>query len=282
VSLANRVMLIGWSGADWSMIHPLLDAGELPALERLINEGSIGRIMSLQPGVTPMVWSSIATGMRPERHGVTGYLRRNGEGILPTSAADRTVAPFWSVSSAVGLKTHVVNWPTYPAEPINGVFISHLFARFGDHLGLAYNALPRAITAQDSYDLSTLRIDPHELGLAELLPFVPHAAHVDQDRDPGLAILASRLADAASAHAMATSVLSGDWQVAAICYDLIDRLGHSFMRFHPPRGNVTQRSFDLYRGVMTQAYRFCDQMLGRLLELAGHDVHVMLFSDHGI
>jgi tetratricopeptide (TPR) repeat protein len=33
---------------------------------------------------------------------------------------------------------------------------------------------------------------------------------------------------------------------------------------------------------MTQAYRFCDQMLGRLLELAGHDVHVMLFSDHGI
>ncbi|QDV74297.1 alkaline phosphatase family protein [Botrimarina mediterranea] len=282
MGLAKRVLLIGWAGADWSMVHPLLDAGDMPCLEGLVNTGSIGRIATLQPGVGPLVWSSIATGVRPARHGVTGYLRRKGDAATPMSGGDRTAPAFWDICSAAGLTTHIVNWPTYPAEPACGAFVSHLFTRSSGHLAEPWSDLPRGVTPGLEDVLAPLRIDPRELGPAELLPFVPRADRVDQECDPGLAILAGRLADAASAHAMATALLDSDWQVAAVVYDLIDRLGHAFMRFHPPKGQVTQRSFDLYRGVMTQAYRFCDQMLGRLLQLAGEDMHVMLFSDHGL
>ena len=263
------------------MVHPLLDSGQLPNLERLVDEGSIGRIASLQPGVMPLVWTSIATGVRPSRHGIVGTLHRDCDRAVPTTTASRTVSAFWDVCSTAGLKTHVVNWPTYPAESTDGVFLSHLFTRFGDGTGPAPHLLPRAVKGV-SDSLNDLRIDPRELGPTELLPFVPHAASIDQERDPGLAILASRLADAVSAHAMATAVLDSEWEVAAVCYDFIDRLGHSFMRFHPPRKDVTHHSFELYRGVMTQAYRFSDQMLGQLLRLAGDDAHVVLFSDHGI
>ena len=30
--IAKKVLLIGWDAADWKVIHPLLDAGELPIL----------------------------------------------------------------------------------------------------------------------------------------------------------------------------------------------------------------------------------------------------------
>ena len=276
------------------MVHPLLDAGLLPNFERLVNQGVVGKIASLQPAVSPLVWNSIATGVRPSRHGVLGYLHPSPSGAVPSGGWHRKAAPFWEVCSDAGLRTHVVNWPTYPAEPITGTFVSEVFTRFGEGEDSAYRSLPRALFPREldtgldtgldielNPALASLRIDPRLLGHEELLPFVPHAAQVDQDRDPALAILASRLADAASAHAMATAVLEDDWQVAAVCYDLLDRLGHSFMRFHPPRMSVTSRSFDLYRGVMDQAYQFCDQMLGRLVELAGPQTTVIVFSDHG-
>ena len=38
VRLARRVALIGWDAADWKLIHPLLDAGFMPNLRRLIED----------------------------------------------------------------------------------------------------------------------------------------------------------------------------------------------------------------------------------------------------
>ena len=29
--LAKKVLLVGWDAADWKVIHPLMDAGEMPA-----------------------------------------------------------------------------------------------------------------------------------------------------------------------------------------------------------------------------------------------------------
>ena len=64
--LAKKVLLIGWDAADWKVIHPLLDAGYLPTLERLVNEGIIGNLATLDPPMSPMLWTSIATGQTAE------------------------------------------------------------------------------------------------------------------------------------------------------------------------------------------------------------------------
>ena len=36
----RRVLLIGWDAADWQVIHPLVDAGLMPTLEGIINDGN--------------------------------------------------------------------------------------------------------------------------------------------------------------------------------------------------------------------------------------------------
>ena len=69
----TRVLLIGWDAADWKMINPLIEQGKMPNLKRLIDNGVSGNLSTLQPVLSPTLWSSIATGKRPYKHGVHGF-----------------------------------------------------------------------------------------------------------------------------------------------------------------------------------------------------------------
>ena len=70
--LSKRVLLIGWDGADWKLIDPLLERGQMPNLEKLINAGVMGNIASLIPMLSPILWTSIATGKHADKHGILG------------------------------------------------------------------------------------------------------------------------------------------------------------------------------------------------------------------
>jgi predicted AlkP superfamily phosphohydrolase/phosphomutase len=89
--LAKKLLLIGWDGADWKTINTLLDAGKMPALERFVNSGVMGNLATLHPSLSPMLWTSIATGMRPFKHGIHGFTEpdpSNG-GIRPVTSTQR-------------------------------------------------------------------------------------------------------------------------------------------------------------------------------------------------
>ena len=58
----SRVLLVGWDAADWKVIQPLLDAGGMPNLARLIAGGVRGNLATIYPVLSPMLWTSIATG----------------------------------------------------------------------------------------------------------------------------------------------------------------------------------------------------------------------------
>ena len=78
------------------------------------------------------------------------------------------------------------------------------------------------------------------------------------------------VAQTASIHAMATRLMErGDWDFGAVYYEGIDRFGHEFMEFHPPKMDaVSDEDFEAYRHCMTGIYRFHDMMLESLLALA--------------
>src|SRR6187399_3315956 len=87
----SRLLLIGWDAADWQVIHPLVDAGLMPTLERLINTGTIGNLASLSPMLSPILWTSIATGKRIQGHGVRGFAEPlpDRSGIRPVGTRTR-------------------------------------------------------------------------------------------------------------------------------------------------------------------------------------------------
>ncbi|MBN2103239.1 alkaline phosphatase family protein [bacterium] len=285
--MAKKVLLVGWDGADWRIINPLLDSGRMPALESIVNRGVMGNIATLDPPISPMLWTSIATGMHADKHGILNFTEPAPQkgGIRPVMASSRKVKAVWNILTQQEFKTHVVGWwPSHPAEPINGICISNFYQRAHAPIDKPWPMRPGTVypdTKEKIFD--ELRIHPSELTAAHILPFVPEAAKVNQEKDKKLESLIRAIADCSTVHMAATWILENEpWDFMAVYYDAIDHFCHGFMNYHPPRmPHVPEEMFHIYKGVVTGAYLYHDMMLSRLLELAGKDATVILVSDHG-
>ena len=285
--IANKVLLIGWDAADWKVINPLIDAGQMPAMEKLVNEGVMGNITTLEPPFSPMLWTSIATGKYADKHGVLGFTESDpeGMGMKPISSYSRKTKAIWNILMQNGLKTHVLGWwPSNPVEPINGIMLSNHFSHSRGKITQPWPLAPGSVHPPVLEEFfAEMRINPQELTDQHLLPFVPDAAKIDQSKDPRLRIIAKNLSEAATLHAAATWILDTQpWDFMAVYLDTVDHFCHGFMKYHPPRlHNVNEEEFELYKNVVTSAYRFHDMMLENLVKLAGDDATIILISDHG-
>lgn len=284
--LAKKLLLIGWDAADWKFMMPLLDSGLLPSLEGVINAGVMGNLATLQPILSPMLWTSIATGKRADQHEILGFVEPDPTTaqLRPVASTSRKVKAVWNILSQAGLRSNVVGWfASHPAEPIHGAIVSNQFPAINSlaeqQQSLSTGTVhPKRLTEK----IESFRVRPEEMSAGHLLPFIPGAAKIDP-KDSRLAVLATALAECASIHAAGTWLMEHEpWDFTTIYYNAIDRFGHHFMRFNPPKMQaVSEADYELYREVMVGIYRFHDMMLARLLELAGPETTVMIVSDHG-
>ncbi len=284
---ARKVLLIGWDAADWSVARPLLAQGKMPALKRLMDAGVWGDLATIRPVLSPMLWTSIATGKRAWKHGIHGFAEpcpATG-GIRPITNLSRKTKAIWNIFSQQGWRSNVIGWwPSHPAEPIRGVMVSNHFQQAVGNLGEHWPIRPGTVhPAALAEPLQAMRIHPAELGNEHLLPFISRAAEIDQSTDQRMETCARIIAEISGIHAATTACLQLEpWEFAAVYYDGIDHFGHGFMKYHPPRQPwIGERDFELYHGVIEAAYRYHDMMLDTLLRIAGDDTTVMLISDHG-
>ena len=283
----RRVLLVGWDAADWQMLDPLLAQGLMPTLAGLLDRGARGNLATTQPMLSPILWNTIATGKRADRHGVLGFTEPDpgGAGIRPTASTSRRCKALWNILTQSGLRSHVVGWyASHPAEPIAGAMVSNQIEFASADERPPAPLKPGAVhPAERAEAIASCRVHPAELGPEAILPFVPDAAALAERDSKRLCMLQHLLAQTASIHAIATHLLAGDdWEFAAVYYEGIDRFGHEFMEFHPPKMDaVSQADFEAYRHCMVGIYRFHDMMLEALLRLAGDDTAVVLVSDHG-
>jgi predicted AlkP superfamily phosphohydrolase/phosphomutase/tetratricopeptide (TPR) repeat protein len=285
--LAKKVLLIGWDAADWKVINPLLDQGLMPTLDDFINHGVMGNLATLRPILSPMLWNSIATGKRPNKHGIHGFMEpdtQNG-GIRPVSSTSRKVKAIWNILTQRGFKTHVLGWfAGHPAEPINGISVSDLFPYATAPQDQPWPLPPGAVHPESLRDtFAELRMHPADVTEAAILPWIPRAAEVDQEKDKGLMSFAKILSENCSIHNAATWILQNEpWDFLAVYYNGIDHFCHGFMHYHPPRmEGIPEDRYEIYKDVVNGAYRFHDMMLETLLNLAGPEATVLLVSDHG-
>ena len=290
----QKLLLVGWDSADWKIIHPLLDAGELPGLARLVETGTSGNLTTLEPQLSPMLWTSIATGKMAYHHGVPGFTEVDpGTGaVVPVSAATRKSRTLWEILGERGLRSHVVSWfATHGEENHPGCVVSNMFCH-------VQNPKPGQDPAEwappppGTYwppelaaTMNDLRVSPHDIDPDDLLRlFVPEAHTVDQKKDRRLSALAEKLAEACSAHNAATHLLETEpnWDFMAVYYRTVDEISHMFMPYHPPRmEGIPEADFELYKQVVTGIYKLHDLFLCRLMQLAGPGTAIVLVSDHG-
>ena len=285
--IAKKVLLIGWDAADWKIASPLVDAGLMPTLDDMISHGVMGNLATLQPVLSPMLWNSIATGKRAHKHGIHGFMEPDPHsgGVRPVSSTSRKVKALWNILTQRGYKTHVLGWfAGHPAEPINGIAVSDLYPHAVETIDKPWPLPPGTIHPENMRDVfARLRMHPAEVTQEAILPLIPRAGEVDQEKDPGLATFSKVLAENCSIHNAATWILQNEpWDFMAVYYNGIDHFCHAFMHFRPPRmAGIPEKLFEIYKDVVDGAYRFHDMMLETLITLAGPETTVLLVSDHG-
>jgi hypothetical protein len=233
-----------------------------------------------------MLWTSIATGKRPFKHGIHGFSEPtpDGRGVQPVTNLSRKSKALWNILNQNGLRSVVIGWwPSHPAEPIDGVMVSDHYHRAGPPLDQGWPLPAHAVHPPELAEtLADLRMHPDLLTPEMVEPFIPLARRSIRIRTSAWQVHAD--ARGMHEHACRRDLAAGQPAVGFL-RGLLRRHRSLLPRVHevPSAAAVLdrERDFELYHNVVSMAYQFHDRMLGTLLQKAGEDATVILMSDHG-
>lgn len=285
----KKVLVIGWDAAEWKVIMPLIQQGKMPAFARLMSRGVHGKLQTLDPPLSPMLWTSIATGFRADKHGIGGFIEPtpDGENLRPVTSTSRKVKAIWNILNQEGYKSNVVAWwPSNPAEPINGVMVSNLYQIATKPLEEEWEMPNGTVHPKDMEEImKDFRIHPHQITLHQTLPFIPNLKeNIPLRSDRRTTSVIKNMANAGTIHNASCYLLEkSEWDFMAVYHDAIDHFSHVAMRYFPPRRpEIPEQDFDDFKHVVEAAYVFHDRMLERMMSLIDEEnTTVLLISDHG-
>lgn len=268
------------------MLRPLVDGGAMPTLAKLIRNGASGNLATIRPVVSPMLWTSIATGKRADKHGVCGFVEpsRDRTGLRPVSSTSRSCKAIWNILSQVGMTSRVVGWcASHPAEPIRGSVVSDRFAACWRDEEEELSFAPQTFfPASVEHQIGPRCVRASDVQPDMILPFVPQLGQVEWKSDTRIRNLARLIARTSSVHAAAChQIAQRPWDFMAIHYPAIGDFGRCFGPFSGKHSDAGHQGDNLAGDIMIGCCRFLDMMLEALLTLAGLDTTVLLVSDHG-
>ncbi len=143
---ARRVVVLGLDGLDPDLTREFMAAGVMPHVQRLAGRGGLGDLQTTLPAVSPVAWSTFATGVDPGGHGIFDFLRRDVRTHLPELSSTRLVGgrerrlgplrlgrrpdhmqlrrrsrSFWSILGDHGVAATILRVPlTFPPERFRG------------------------------------------------------------------------------------------------------------------------------------------------------------------
>ncbi len=298
-----KTLFVGVDGLSWNRLLPLVESGKMPNVERLMREGSYGVLHShrtLRESVgksgywSPVVWTSIATGVGVEKHGIYDFnIRGKGRATLAASS-DRRVPAFWNIFSAFGQSVGVVGWwASWPAEEVNGVMASSGLGLRGGRG--TRRAAKRGDEPQELEALTWPR-DFTRVVDEEVRPPKDTERFIDQTLFPisSYPILAERerntfesVVDQDRLYYLITRYLieHEDLDLYATYLEGSDLAGHLFWRFaEDPNllyGVPVPAGFDEHTFLVERYYGLIDRWIGSLVKRMGEGATVVICSDHG-
>jgi tetratricopeptide (TPR) repeat protein len=248
-----------------------------------------------------MIWTTIATGVDPETHGIIDFLMkdpRTGEDV-PITSTMRKVPAIWNITTRYGLTSGFIGWlGSYPAEPVRGFQVSDriVFHTFdprwrrgeetgdepGDTGGLTYpegllGEIRSGILTQADIRYETLRryirLEPDE---------VPGEGRNFDALDP-----VSNLAHIIASNTTYENVAAYTYEkyrpdILAVYLDMVDAVCHVFikhMRPHTP--DVSDEEAMKYGSAIAATYSHTDSLIGEWLNRIDDETTLIVVSDHG-
>ncbi len=285
------VVVIGIDGLDPIVMDQLLADGRLPTFQRFADEGTLGRLGTLSPTWSPVIWTTIGTGQDAPAHGIENFLEP--ETSLPFTSNTRRVPAIWNLASDAGRTVDCAGWwITWPAEPVNGRMVASYAAQAQAKI-IWKPTLWREMEHQTWPPKLATEIEPL-LVMAEdaeqLRPAMRRAFPIPEQLD---AFEGRLVNDMAWTHAADLSIAAvtghlldtGAADLTLSYLALPDVVGHRFWRYHSPNDvsyEVSSEDLAAFGDYLSLAYVEADRMLGELLAKAPKDALVIVLSDHGM
>ncbi|HEY3203777.1 MAG TPA: alkaline phosphatase family protein [Thermoanaerobaculia bacterium] len=288
----GRVLVLGIDGADPATIDLLMSEGKLPNFAKLRGEGAYAPLLSAKPLLSPVIWTTIATGKTPDRHRIGHFVAVNsstGE-QLPVTSAMRRVKAVWNILSEANRSVDVVGWwATWPAEKVRGSIVSDHFAyHFLMEESAAADTAPGKVYPPElEKSLIPLLRRPQDVRPEELSSFVAvskeeFAQPFDFERD--LSHFKWAYGTAEGYTNIGLRLWKQDRPDALLVYiEGVDSASHLFghlFRAGPLSGELAEQQKKYGRAV-EQMYIYADSLLGRFLQAMDRKTTLVVLSDHG-
>ena len=290
----RRVIFLGLDGADWALLDKYAADGTMPALGRLTKDGFSGTIKTIHPPLSPLIWTTMMTGVSPLDHRILDFLRVNPASGKrePITSDERQRPAIWNMASYAGKRVASLGfWATYPAEAVNGLLVSDrlftfLYSESSPPPGVV-NPTSRESWARDV--LSRVEREVDYAQVKEMLPWLSEAEYneaakaVDPYSHP-VSALRRILIETRVYDTLAREWLTNENPDLMLVYiQGTDSIGHVFAPYAPPRQDtISESDFARYRDVATRYFAAVDRMIDAYAKLAASSGSVLVIaSDHG-
>ncbi|MBK5260059.1 MAG: alkaline phosphatase family protein [Thermoanaerobaculia bacterium] len=274
--VAGRVAVFAIDGADWDLIQELANDGRIPNIAALVRNGTTASLQTIQPTVSPLVWTTLATGVSPDRHGVIDFLA----GVAPVDSNTRRSPAVWEIAEAFGRPAVVGNWWTAwpPMEGETVVFDTPV--QLLDDAIYPASAAPRMQSAL--VPVSTIGSEQVRRFLNITGAEYDQAVAANNPADP-VNIFRGVLAKTWTDHRTAMNLYRDKAPLLLMMsYEGTDVANHLFAPYHPPyREGISQEQYRKYWPTVANYYSEIDRLIGEWMQVLSEDTTVMIVSAHG-
>ncbi len=270
----EKLLVFGMDSADWRVLQPLIDAGKVPSLARVLREGAHGDLLSTIHPHSPTAWSTFLTGMNPGGHGIFDFmeLKPGSYEYTVVKTKSRGGKAIWQTLSEQGVSCGIVNVPmTFPPEKVRGFFISGAFSSdpFGDF------SWPKPFLDEVKAKLGHgYRVDVHLREIEDkdgsageekvLRDFLDELNEVEVERTEATLLGIQKFKPRFVVHV----------------HTATDRAQHTFWQYlDQTRGDYSPSH--PFAHAVDETYINADQQLAKLWAAMGEDTTVVIMSDHG-
>ena len=147
----RKLIFLGLDGLDPRLTERFMAEGKLPNFSRLKQQGGYRKLRTTFPSLSPVAWSTFATGVNPAKHNIFDFLNRSLESYLPELSSARVgrprrllkfgrwrvplsrpstelrrkSQPFWKLLGEHDIGSTILRVPiTFPPEKFNGRLLS--------------------------------------------------------------------------------------------------------------------------------------------------------------
>lgn len=276
-----QVLLVGVDALDDQVLGALIARGQMPHLAQLVASGVSGRLdvdVGAPQILSPIVWTSCATGKRMDKHGITGWAPEEvaGSEAGEFTSEMRRAEAVWGIASAHGLRVHVTGWlVTWPPEEVDGVVAPEFVVErpldgwCPVHLRAAVRDVFRA---GDTFARRERRrlLDGGPVHGDRWEESLFHALYLDY-----VNVEIAKLLSKEEPAALEMVYLEGT-----------DIVSHNLWRYHrakegDPSARVAREELRRYGGTVERYYQQVDRWVGELQGAVGPGTHLIVVSDHG-